>query len=188
LRVIAGQYRSRPLRSPRGTDVRPTADRLRESLFNVLTAGEPEALVGSVWLDLYAGTGAVGIEAISRGASQVYFVESSMAAVKIIRGNLASLGIASGFEVVCSDVVKALQRFEAQSLGVDFIFLDPPYKSERAYGETLQFLGKSGLVKESTLVIVEHQKKFDPGETTGSLRRSRKLAQGEGGLSFYRRT
>ncbi len=188
LRVIAGQYRSRPLRSPRGTDVRPTADRLRESLFNVLTAGKPKALVGSVWLDLYAGTGAVGIEAISRGASQVYFVESSMAAVKIIRGNLASLGIASGFEVVCSDVVKALRRFEAQSLGVDFIFLDPPYKSEQAYGETLQFLGKSELLKESSLVIVEHQKKFDPGGTTGSLRRTCKLAQGEGGLSFYRRT
>jgi len=169
-------------------DVRPTADRLRESLFNVLAAGNPEALAGSVWLDLYAGTGAVGIEAISRGASQIYFVESSSAAVKIIRENLASLSITTGFEVVHGDVLKALRRFDAQSLTVDFIFLDPPYRSKQAYGETLEFLGKSSLVSASTLVITEHQKKFDPGEMMGFLQRVRRLVQGEGGLSLYRRT
>ena len=84
MRVIAGKYRGRPLRSLRGMDIRPTSDRLRETLFNVLTGGNPEALAGSVWLDLFAGTGAVGIEALSRGAKQVYFVETSAAAVKVI--------------------------------------------------------------------------------------------------------
>src|SRR5512141_2388922 len=88
MRVIAGQYRSRPLRSLRGMDIRPTSDRLRETLFNVLTAGNPEALAGSIWLDLFAGTGAVGIEALSRGAKEVYFVESAARAAAVIRENL----------------------------------------------------------------------------------------------------
>src|SRR5580692_10674896 len=91
MRVIAGKYRGRSLRSLRGVDIRPTSDRLRETLFNVLTAGNPSALEGTVWIDLFAGTGAVGIEALSRGAKQVYFVESSDAAADVIRDNLKSL-------------------------------------------------------------------------------------------------
>ena len=85
-----------PLRSTRGLDIRPTSDRLRESLFNVLTAGNPNALEGSVWFDLFAGTGAVGIEALSRGAEQVYFVETSPRAAQLIQQNLQSLGIVDG--------------------------------------------------------------------------------------------
>src|SRR3974390_2906842 len=92
MRVIAGKYRSRPLHSLRGMDVRPTSDRLLETLFNVLTAGNPSALEGGVWLDLFAGTGAVGIEALSRGAKEVHFVESSSAAAEVSRTNLQSLG------------------------------------------------------------------------------------------------
>src|SRR5579863_4662092 len=88
VRVIAGKYRSRPLSSQRGMDIRPTSDRLRETLFNILTAGNSAALEGSVWLDLFAGTGAIGIEALSRGARQVYFVESSAEAARVIQGNL----------------------------------------------------------------------------------------------------
>src|ERR1700704_1784914 len=110
MRVIAGQYRRRNLRSLPGTEIRPTADRLRESLFNVLCAGNPEALAGSVWLDLYAGTGAVGIEALSRGASMVHFVESSKAAADLIVSNLKSLGIESGFKVIKAESVKGLAQ------------------------------------------------------------------------------
>ena len=84
MRVIAGKYRGHPLRSLNGKDTRPTSDRLRETLFNVLTAGNPAALEGSVWLDLFAGTGAVGIEALSRGAKEVFFVETSAQATKVI--------------------------------------------------------------------------------------------------------
>ncbi len=91
MRVIAGKYRSRPLRSLRGMDIRPTSDRLRETLFNVLSAGNRGALEGTVWLDLFAGTGAVGIEALSRGAKEVYFVEGAGSAVQTIRTNLAGL-------------------------------------------------------------------------------------------------
>src|SRR6266705_1194768 len=99
MRIIAGKFRSRRLRSLPGLDIRPTSDRLRETLFNILTGGNPAALEGSVWLDLFAGTGAVGIEALSRGAAMVYFVESSKPAAEVLRQNLQSLGIAEGFQI-----------------------------------------------------------------------------------------
>src|ERR1700730_14456330 len=113
MRVIAGKFRSRPLRSLRGVDLRPTADRLRETLFNVLTAGNPTALEGTVWLDLYAGTGAVGIEALSRGAALVYFVESSVGAAELVRANVQSLGMEGGFQIMKQDALRALRTLEA---------------------------------------------------------------------------
>jgi 16S rRNA (guanine966-N2)-methyltransferase len=186
MRVIAGKYRSRPLRSLRGMDIRPTADRLREALFNVFTAGQPEALVGSVWLDLFAGTGAVGIEALSRGASQVSFVESSAPAARVVRQNLDSLGIEAGFTVVQGDVIKALKKIEATAK-LDFVFLDPPYEFAEGYRSTLEFLGGATFVGPKTMVIAEHVKRFDPGDKFGGLARFRKLVQGDGALSFYRR-
>src|SRR5215471_7191189 len=104
MRVIAGKYRSRRLTAPAGTQTRPTSDRLRETLFNVVAPAVP----GSVWLDLFAGTGAIGIEAISRGARMVYFVESSKRALRTIRQNLASLEIEEGFELIERDAPTAL--------------------------------------------------------------------------------
>jgi 16S rRNA (guanine966-N2)-methyltransferase len=186
MRVIAGKYRSRQLRSLPGLDIRPTADRLRETLFNVLTAGNPAALEGTVWLDLFAGTGAVGIEALSRGASMVHFVESSATAAGLIKQNLASLGIKSGFQILKQESIRALRALESSGVAADFIFLDPPYDTEEAYRQTLETLSKSRLLKPESIVIVEHQKKFDPGESFGWLRRYRKLQQGDAALSFYR--
>jgi 16S rRNA (guanine966-N2)-methyltransferase len=188
LRVIAGQYRSRPLSSLPGSATRPTADRLRETLFNVLSLGNPDALIGSVWADLYAGTGAVGIEALSRGASKAYFVESSAAAVRVIRENLASLNISNGFEVMHNDALKALRRMEAQTVALDYLFLDPPYRDHHAYRDCLMHLGESPLLRNDSVAIAEHVKKFDPGEAIGSLRRYRSLVQGDAVLSFYRRS
>lgn len=187
MRVIAGQYRSRPLRSLRSMDIRPTADRLRETLFNVLCAGNPESLVGSVWLDLYAGTGAVGIEALSRGAKMVYFVESSKAAADLIATNLKSLGIQDRFQIVRSDASKSLVQLERQSVVADFVFLDPPYRMREEYGRALAALADSKLLREASAVIAEHEKKFDPGDQHGNLHRSRQLLQGDAALSVYRR-
>src|SRR4051795_6405596 len=115
MRIIAGQFRSRPLKSLPGMDTRPTSDKLRETLFNVLTAGNPDALTGTVWLDVFAGTGAVGIEALSRGAHTVYFVESSPKAAGVIRANLKSLEIGEGFEVVERDAVRALKLLDSEA-------------------------------------------------------------------------
>jgi 16S rRNA (guanine966-N2)-methyltransferase len=188
VRVIAGKYRSRPLRSLRGLDIRPTADRLRETLFNVLTSGAPEHLAETVWLDLYAGTGAVGIEALSRGARMVYFVEESARAAKLVWQNLRSLGIESdSFAVIERDVVAGLRRLDAQAVACDFCFLDPPYRLHGAYAETLGFLSQSQLLQPNSVVIAEHDRKFDPPAQVGSLQRYRKLEQGDAGLSFYRR-
>lgn len=186
MRVITGKYRSRPLHSLRGMDVRPTSDRLRETLFNVLTAGNPEALAGSGWLDLFAGTGAVGIEALSRGAKAVHFVESSSAAAGAIRKNLESLGIADGFALLQEELPKALRRMERDRVVADVVFIDPPYRMKDAYTETLKALAESSLISATSVVIAEHEKEFDPGEKFGPLRRFRLLAQGSAALSFYR--
>jgi 16S rRNA (guanine966-N2)-methyltransferase len=186
MRVIAGKYRGRPLRSLRGIDIRPTSDRLRETLFNVLTAGNPQALEGSVWLDLFAGTGAVGIEALSRGAKQAYFTETSAAAAKLIEQNLQSVGIVAGYKILRDDLPGVLWRLQREHFTADVVFLDPPYKMQRAYEETLTTLSESSLVWAMSLVVAEHEKKFDPGAEFGSLRRTRKLVQGNGALSFYR--
>jgi 16S rRNA (guanine(966)-N(2))-methyltransferase RsmD len=186
MRVIAGKYRSRPLRALRGMDLRPTSDRLRETLFNVLTAGNPSALTGSVWLDLFAGTGAVGIEALSRGAKEVHFVEHSSDAAEAIRRNLQSLGIDGGFKVLQEELPRAFWRMERQRVAADVVFLDPPYRMKDAYSDTLRALADSSLIWAMSVVIAEHDKKFDPGEEFGPLRRFRHLAQGSTALSFYR--
>ena len=186
MRVISGKYRSRPLRSLRGMDVRPTSDRLRETLFNVLCAGNPSALEGTVWLDLFAGTGAVGIEAISRGAREVYFVEVSAAAASVIRGNLDSLRIASGFQLLVDKVPHAISQMERLGVAADVVFIDPPYRMAEAYSNTLQALADSSLIQPTSLVIAEHEKKFDPGQKFGRLHRYRHLQQGSASLSFYR--
>lgn len=187
LRVIAGQFRSRPLRSLPGLDIRPTADRLRETLFNVLTAGNPSALEGAVWADLFAGTGAVGIEALSRGAGKVFFVESACPAIKVIQGNLNALEITAGFDLVHGEVGKTLRRWQLQHMLLDYVFLDPPYRQEHEYRDILEFLGESSLLKASTIVVAEHTKKFEPIVTAGVLRKSRTLVQGDAALSFYRK-
>jgi 16S rRNA (guanine966-N2)-methyltransferase len=187
MRVIAGKFRGRLLRSPHGLDVRPTSDRLREALFNVLTAGNPQALEGSVWLDLFAGTGAVGIEALSRGAAMVYFVESAKAAAELVRQNLQSLSIEGSFQILPQESASATAQLERQQITPDYTFLDPPYPLREAYRQTLEILANSSLTAHA-LVIAEHEKKFDPGERFGDLQRIRKLLQGDAGLSFYRRT
>ena len=186
MRVIAGTYRSRPLSSSRGLDLRPTADRLRETLFDVLTAGNPSALEGTVWLDLYAGTGAVGIEALSRGASKVYFVECSAHAADLVRRNLRSLGLKEGFEVIRQEAGRALRGLESRGVVADCVFLDPPYRLEEAYRQTLEALSTLRLLRAGSIVIAEHLKKFEPGEAFGQLRRYRTLVQGDAALSFYR--
>jgi len=187
MRVIAGKYRSRRLRSLPGLDLRPTSDRLRETLFDVLSAGGRTALEGSLWIDFYAGTGAVGIEALSRGAGMVYFVEASAPRAALIRQNLQSLGLETGFQVLKKNSERALAELEAQGAEADVVFLDPPYRRQAEYRRVLDALANSKLLKPSSTVIAEHERKFDPGEVFRSLARYRKLEQGDSALSFYRK-
>lgn len=184
MRVIAGKYRSRRLAAPEGMQTRPTSDRLRETLFNVIAP----SIGDSVWLDLFAGSGAVGIEALSRGARSVYFVEAGPRAARTIRQNLASLGIEEGFEVIEREAATALRMLDSQAVLCDFCFLDPPYRKMGDYEQVLGFLSQSRMLKPEALVIAEHDKHFDPGEAFGSLRRGRILRQGDAVLSFYRKS
>ena len=182
MRIIAGKFRSRRLSSLRGAEIRPTSDRLRETLFNVLTAGNPSALEGSLWLDLFAGTGSVGIEALSRGAAMVYFVESSKQASELIRRNLQPLGVNGSFQVLEKNVQRAIPALDVIIGGHT-----PGFDQLRdEYQKTLETLRISTLA-EKALVIAEHEKKNDLAEKFGDLQRIRKLEQGDAALSFYRR-
>lgn len=183
MRVIAGKYKSRRLDAPPGMQTRPTSDRLRETLFNVVAA----SIEGSVWLDLFAGSGAIGIEALSRGARSVYFVEAAGAATRTIRKNLHTLEIEDGAEVIERDAATALRMLDAQAATCDFVFLDPPYRKMGDYEQVLGFLSQSQLLAPQSQVIAEHDKHFDPGNEFGSLQRYRSLRQGDAVLSFYRR-
>lgn len=184
MRIIAGKFRSRPLKTPQGLDVRPSSDRLRETLFNVLSAAG--SLERSRWIDLFAGTGAVGIEALSRGAAYVYFVEKAPKVARIIETNLQSLGAQDEAEILTSDAGAAIRQLDGIN-AVDFVFLDPPYREEGAYLAILRILSDSPVLKPETIVIAEHTKHFDPGDGVDPLRRYRSLKQGDAVLSFYRR-
>jgi 16S rRNA (guanine(966)-N(2))-methyltransferase RsmD len=184
VRIIAGQFRSRPLKAVPGEATRPTSDRLRETLFNVLQA--MRLLEGTVFLDVFAGTGAVGIEALSRGARQVYFVEQAKKAAAVIRENLRSLGMKEGFEVMERDSNQALRMLDSSAVRSDFCFIDPPYADSDAYEETLGFLSQSRLLTPESVVVAEHDKRNDLDNAYGALARFRKLVQGDAALSFYR--
>jgi len=169
--------------APQGQQTRPTSDRLRETLFNVVAP----YIEGTIWLDLFAGSGAVGIEALSRGASSVYFVESAGMAIRTIRRNLQTLGISAEANVLEQDVITALRTIEAQNVGCDFAFLDPPYRKLGDYDRVLSFLSRSQLLNFGAQVIAEHDKHFDPGDAFELLQRQRILRQGDAVLSFYAR-
>jgi len=184
MRVIGGTYRSRRMIAPRGLATRPTSDRLRETLFNVLAP----RIEGAIFADLYAGSGAVGIEALSRGASLVYFVDHAAPALATIRNNLAALEISSGFQIVSGKVPASLSRLTERCA---IIFMDPPYAATADYDRTMTAIGDGadGLLSVDGIVVAEHRRKMPQplAESYGVLHRYRVLEQGDAGLSFYTR-
>jgi 16S rRNA (guanine(966)-N(2))-methyltransferase RsmD len=185
MRVIAGKFRSRTLKSLEGLETRPTYDRLKETLFNVLTSAGMVA--DCAWADLFAGTGAVGIEALSRGAASVHFAESSGSAARVLRQNLAALGLEAS-DLAERNAADALRQWEKAGVQFDVCFLDPPYRLHGAYGEILRTIARGSVLRQGGIVVAEHEKRFDPGVGEGDLQRYRLLKQGESALSFYRRT
>ena len=212
MRIIAGEFRSRLLGTPRGTETRPTSDRLRETLFNVL---QPR-IAGARFLDLYAGAGANGLEALSRGAAEAVFVEQAAPALAAIRANAAALGVGSRARVEGVAVGRWLGNAvrgrgevpagRAALPGFDLVFLDPPYAAAEEYAGTLQLLGGAGavLLAPGALVVAEHARSRGAGgrvsrqparaaaaalpevaEAYGRLRRTRVLVQGDAALSFF---
>jgi 16S rRNA (guanine(966)-N(2))-methyltransferase RsmD len=172
MRVIAGEFRGRVLVSPPGLETRPTPDRLRESLFNILAP----RIEGTVFVDAYAGCGAVGIEALSRGAARAVFVERSRQCIRVIQGNLGTLGILDRARVIHGNVSTYIASLEA-----DLFFLDPPYDAVDEYTRTLTKLGVHG----PAIVIAQHATRVGLAETFPRLRRYRQVKQGNNSLSFY---
>jgi 16S rRNA (guanine966-N2)-methyltransferase len=182
MRVIAGIFRSRVLKGPGKLRLRPTSDRLRETLFNVLGP----SIEDSLFVDLFAGTGAIGIEALSRGAREVVFVESHAATSRLLQQNLAALGIRETADLIVTDAMRGLEKIAAKRRIADFIFLDPPYAEADEHLRVLEFLDASHLVAPRGIVIVEHSRKMELPERFERLERMRLLEQGDAALSFYR--
>ncbi len=175
MRVIAGEFRSRRLKTLPGLTLRPTPDRLREALFNVLAP----RIEGAIFLDAYAGSGSVGIEALSRGAGHAIFVEKHFAAVKMIRENLASLKVEDRATILQRPSLGALGQLDA-----DIYFLDPPYTEPAEYRSALDLLGERAL-RPDALVLAQHAKRFELAEIYGRLRRTRVLAHGDNAISLF---
>lgn len=182
MRVIAGKYRSQPLASPKGWDTRPTSDRLRETLFNIIAPH----IQNAVFADLFAGTGAVGIEAISRGARQVYFAENAKIPLQTLRHNLQRLEIGDQAVVDPAGTMPLLRRLLRQKVTLDLIFLDPPYKDQLAYESVLKFLAEQPILDADAMVVVEHSRRYCLPNLNLQLQPYRRIEQGEAALTFFR--
>ncbi len=176
MRIIAGEFRSRRLKTVPGRLVRPTSDRLRETLFNILGP----AVAGAVFVDVYAGTGAVGLEALSRGAVQAVFLEDSAAAMRVLRDNVTSLGVQDRARILEGAAVPTLRRLAREGLQPAIVFLDPPYQEAREYLKAMEAAASF----PGALIVVEHARRDRP--KCEGLECSRVLEQGDSALSFYR--
>jgi 16S rRNA (guanine966-N2)-methyltransferase len=179
VRVISGKFRSRRLKGTPPAGIRPTSDKLRETLFNILAP----RIDGATFLDGCAGMGAIGIEAISRGAAFVYFADNSRKACRMIRENLESLEVESGFQILEMDLIKALGLVP---IPLDIAFIDPPYDRGDLYESCLTLFSSKPLLAPEGVLIFEHSKRKDLPEASGNLRKIRSLVQGDAALAFYR--
>jgi 16S rRNA (guanine966-N2)-methyltransferase len=181
MRVIAGTFKGRRLVTPRGAVTRPTADQVRIALMDTLTPALPGARV----LDLFAGAGSIGLEALSRDAGHATFVERDARAAAALVANVRALGVESRAQVVRDDVERALGRLAGEARRFEIIFLDPPYTTDLA-SRALDALGSGALVAPDGLVIAQHFTKRPPAREYGALRAFRDRRFGETTLTFFR--
>jgi 16S rRNA (guanine966-N2)-methyltransferase len=181
VRIIAGAYKGRRLTTPRGDTTRPTADQVRIALLDTLMPWLPEARV----LDLFAGAGGVGLEALSRGAAHVTFVERDARAVQALRANVTTLDVAPAVRVLRESVRRALHALRVEAARFDVVFLDPPYEGDDVR-ETLESLGDAALLADDAVVVAQHLTKRAPPASTGALTAFRTRRFGETTLTFFR--
>ncbi len=180
MRVIAGEAKGRRLKAPKGRELRPTGDRVKEALFNIL----PHDLSGQRVLDLFAGTGNLSLEALSRGAEEAVLVDISRDAVQVIEENLRALKFAAKSHVLTAPVFKSMRMLSRKQERFDLIFIDPPYDKELV-GETLKTIAAEGLLAESGVVVAEHSVREKVQERYGALVLSDQRRYGDTMLSFY---
>ena len=181
MKIIAGELKGRRLVVPRGLGTRPTADQVRIALMDTLTPYLPEAR----FLDLFAGAGGVGLEALSRGATRAVFVERDAAAVVALRRNVAALGVEAGTRILRADVDRALDRLAADGERFDLVFLDPPYDADLV-ARTLDRLAAEAAMVAKAIVIAQHFTKHPPPSAVGALAAFRTRRFGETTLTFFR--
>ncbi len=181
MRVISGQFKGRRLNTTPPSGIRPTSDKLKETIFNILAT----RVAGATFLDGCAGLGGIGIEALSRGASQVVFAEQSRKACRIIRENLQSLDIKEGYKILEMDLAKALGLCASESIQFDIAFIDPPWDRDDIYESAFKKFSEAGLLAPEGLLIMEHSKRKEAPEKWGALCKTRSLIQGDGALAFY---
>jgi 16S rRNA (guanine(966)-N(2))-methyltransferase RsmD len=177
MRVIAGDLKGRRLEAPDWPGLRPTSDKLRETLFNILAPRIP----GARMVDGYAGTGAVGIEALSRGAAHVSFVEQDARAARLITTNLQHCGVGDRYAIIRAAFAGSVGRLAASAF--DIVFLDPPYGAAEL---SAALAAGAALVTNGTLLVIEHAKRDRAPEQHGSLTRTREVVSGDSALAFYR--
>ncbi|MBI3493901.1 MAG: 16S rRNA (guanine(966)-N(2))-methyltransferase RsmD [Acidobacteria bacterium] len=183
MRVIAGSLKGRRLKAPAWEGLRPTSDKLRETLFNILTP----RIVGARVFDGYAGTGALGIEALSRGAATVTFVDRDRRAGALIAENLAHCGVTSGYAIIRGHVDRALVDLRAAASRFDIVLLDPPYESRRGdadrIGDVIAAAGE--VLAPEGIVVLEHARRWSAPDAAGPARQVREVTSGDSALTFY---
>jgi 16S rRNA (guanine966-N2)-methyltransferase len=180
MRVISGIFKGRRLKGPQGRGLRPTGDRLKETLFNILGPG----VAGAVVLDVFAGAGAIGIEALSRGAAEVVFIESGAEGQRLIRHNLELCGVKHGCRIVEQDAFMAMRTLARRGFKADVVFFDPPYDF-KPYRDLLDIVFNKQLIGSLSRVVIEHHRKAALPESGDEYIRSRIVRQGDHCLSFY---
>lgn len=180
MRVIAGEFRGRRLDRIEGMDIRPTSDMVKESLFNILG----NDVIDSVFLDLFGGTGSVGIEALSRGAKHVVFIDAGIKSIKVLKGNLEHLNIKDNVEVFHTDYSTAISKLYKFKKQFDIIFIDPPYRTGMDKS-ALEEIDKNPILSQSGLIVVEHDSRDAMPQQVGKLYIYRTKQYGNTSLSFY---
>ncbi len=182
MRVIAGSQKGRRLMSPAGPGLRPTSDRVKEALFSILSPH----LAGARFLDLYAGTGAIGIEALSRGAQQATFVESRPASLLVLRENLQRCGLTVAADIRPCTASLFLRRHKVEDPPYDLVFADPPYHDGEGGNELLLSIASNAIITDESLVVLEHFTKLTVPPQVGRLVRLRQYRYGDTTLSVFR--
>lgn len=180
MRVISGEFRGRNLEQLEGMEIRPTSDRVKESLFNILGT----RLMNCTFLDLFAGTGGIGIEAYSRGAAKVVFIDESAKSIKILKSNLDKLRISDNIEVYNTDYLNAINKLAYDNKKFDIIFIDPPYLKGYERNALAQ-IAECKMLTDEGIIIVEHDLKDKMPENIGDLKLARQKKYGNTMLSFY---
>lgn len=183
LRVISGLRKGHKLKAPKGTDVRPTEDRIKESLFNILRFIDKDSII----LDAFGGTGSIGIEFLSRGAKVCYFVDNSHESIDIINENLKHTKFLDHSFVFRKDIMVAIKFFREEKLDFNYIYLDPPFREDGLIYSLLDLISKESILKDDGIIIIEHEKELNLEGNVNEFIKFDYRKYGSKSLSFYKK-